>query len=269
MIALLLALALTQQETIKADKDCMGCHAKQTDAWKTSVHAKHDTTCISCHKESVIDRSITTGNPHLKKAPFISGMKNRSQDVCVQCHEKVTEEFKKGPHWDEDISANAKWTAKKRQGCLSCHEFHSTAPAVRSAIIAERCSHCHKENSSQRKIWTAYTASADPFDEELAALRKFLEHPLPGVPYDKAETARDTAQGLYKSLRVEQHNCKFDELGTKIPPALAALKKDSGELQQQYAAAKTSRRNYFLGFLGLMVVNLFLLRAWCVKKYKH
>ena len=109
--------------------------------------------------------------------------------------------------------------------------------------------------------------SADPLDAELAALKKFLEHPMPGVPYEKAEAARDAAQDLHKSLRLLQHNTKFQELEKKIGPAMTPLKAAATEIQQEYDGARKSRRNYFFGFLGLMAVNLVLLRAWCMKKY--
>jgi hypothetical protein len=266
MIALLLALVLAQ-ETIKADKDCMGCHVKQTQEWKTSVHAKHETTCISCHKESVIDRSLLPGNPHLKQKPFIAGNNNRSQDVCVQCHVKETEEFKNGPHWVERINPKLKWQDKKRQGCLTCHEPHGTTIAERKAIYDQRCTHCHEQDAIQRTLFISYMAANDPFDAELAALKKLLEHPLPGVPYEKAEIARDSAQDLHRTLRMLQHNCEFKELEKKIEPALKPLKEASTAQQAKVEAAGKSRRNYFLGFLALMVVNLFLLRASCVKKY--
>lgn len=264
MIALLLALSLVQ-ETVKTDAQCMDCHKEEARQWKTSVHAKHETGCISCHKTDVVNPAAE--KKHAMSKTFLSGKKNLSQNVCVQCHVKETEEFKKGPHWDEDINPKAVWTAKKRQGCLTCHEPHGTVPAERKAIFAERCSHCHRENSGQRKLFSSYMAAAEPLDAELAALRKFLEHPLPGVPYLKAEMARDSAHELHKSLRILQHNCEFKELEKKIQPELTPLKAASMELQGQYDAARKSRRNYFFGFLGLMVVNLVLLRAWCIKKY--
>jgi len=262
MIAFLLALALTQ-EPVKNDARCMECHKEAAAAWKTSVHAKHDTGCISCHKTDVVDDA----GKHAYKPSFIAGTKNLSQNVCGQCHEKETAEFKKGPHWDEDINPKAKWSAKKRQGCLSCHEPHGTALAQRKAIYDQRCTHCHKENSSQRKLITSYMAAADPFDAELEAVKKLLEHPLPGVPYEKAEMARESAEDVHRTLRMLQHNCEFKELEKKIEPAMTPLKAASAELKGQYDAAGGSRRKYFLGFLGLMVVNLVLLRAWCIKKY--
>jgi predicted CXXCH cytochrome family protein len=266
VIALVLVLGLLQ-EPVKTDAQCMECHKEAAAAWKTSVHAKHETGCISCHKTDVVNP--TAEKKHSGKAPFIAGTLNLSQNLCVQCHVKETEEFKKGPHWDDDINPAAKWSKKKRQGCLTCHEQHGTLPAERKQIYDQRCTHCHKENSSQRKLMTSYMAAADPFDAELAALKKFLEHPLPGVPYEKAELAKESAEELHKALRMLQHNCEFKALEKKIEPALPSLKKASEEIQQQYAVAKSSRRNYFFGFLGLMVVNLFLLRAWCMKKYKH
>jgi hypothetical protein len=262
MIALLLALALTQ-EPVKTDADCMKCHAKEADEWRKSVHSKHETGCISCHKTDVVDAA----GKHAFRKPFISGKKNLSQNLCGQCHEQETAEFKKGPHWDEDINPAAVWSKKKRQGCLTCHEPHGTAVAVRKEIYDQRCTHCHKENSTQRKLFAPYMAAADPFDAELEALKKFLEHPMPGVPYEKAETARESAEELHRSLRVSQHNCEFAELQKKIDSATTPLKAASTELKAQYDAAGGSRKKYFLGFLGLMLVNLVLLRAWCIKKY--
>jgi len=264
MIAFLLAFSLLQ-EPVKTDARCMECHVEEAKQWKTSVHARHETGCISCHKTDVVNP--VAEKKHALSKPFISGTKNLSQNVCVQCHKLETEAFKDGQHWDEDINAKAKWSAKKRQGCLTCHEPHGTALADRKAIYEQRCTHCHRENSPQRKIMTSYMAAVDPFDAELEALKKFLEHPLPGVPYEKAEVARDTAQDLHKSLRLLQHNTKFQELEKKIEPALTPLKAASAQLKDQYDAAAGSRRKYFLIFLGLMLANLFLLRAWCIKKY--
>ena len=265
MIALLLALSLLQEEHVKTDARCMECHQKEASEWKTSIHFRHDTGCISCHKTDVVHPAAE--KKHALQKTFIAGTKNLSQNVCKQCHEQETKEFMKGPHWDEDINSKAKWSARKRQGCLSCHEPHGTAVAVRKEIYDQRCTHCHKENSTQRKIYAPYLAAVDPFDAELAAIRKLLEHPLPGVPYEKAEIERDAAQELQKSLRLLQHNCEFKALEKKIEQAMPKAKAASAELKGQYDAAAGSRRKYFLGFLGLMLVNLVLLRAWCIKKY--
>ncbi len=268
MIGLLLAWCLAQ-ERVTSDARCMECHSKEAALWKTSVHARHETGCISCHKSDEVNPDAKDKEKkHFQRKPFLSGMMNTSPAICATCHGQETAKFKESAHGsDEDVDPKAKWSAKKLQGCLTCHEPHGTAGASRSAIFAERCSHCHKGNSSQQKKMLSFIAAADPFDAELAALKKYLEHPLPGVPYAKAEAARDAAVETYREMRVSQHNCKFKELEEKIQPAFPALRAAHAPLKEQSESASRSRRKYFFGFLGLMAVNLLLLRAWCVKKY--
>ena len=113
MIAFLLAFSLLQ-EPVKNDARCMECHVEEAKQWKTSVHARHETGCISCHQKDVVTPAAE--KKHAQSKGFISGRNNLSQNVCVQCHVQETAEFKKGPHGDEDINAKAKWTAKTRHG---------------------------------------------------------------------------------------------------------------------------------------------------------
>lgn len=264
MIAVLLLLGLVQ-ERVSSDARCIECHKKEAEEWKGSVHARNQAGCTACHGAD--DVNPAAERKHLKKAPFRAGTKNTSPALCATCHGKEVEAFKESAHWEEDVEAGAKWKAKKLQGCLSCHDPHATSEARRRALFAERCSHCHKETTVQRKRMTAYMDQADPFERDLATLKGFLHEPLPGVPYADVEGARDSGEEKYREMRVRQHSVKFKEIEKVVGPSHAAVSAAAAKQRGLNDAASVKRRKYLVIFLALLAINLLLLRAWCRKKF--
>lgn len=152
MTALILAACLLQQR-VQTDAGCIKCHEGQPDDWKGSVHEKNGVGCVRCHgADSVSDQS----KPHLFTAGFRRGTKKTNATLCAECHKREFEAFDRSAHAEDtrDDSGNVK-------GCKSCHEFHSTAPADRRAILKEYCAKCHRAGSVPLKLGEEYAAFAD------------------------------------------------------------------------------------------------------------
>lgn len=253
--------ARVEGESAATDARCMDCHAPEKAAWRGSVHARNQTGCVSCHGADEVNPGAA--KKHLRKGTFKAGTKNTNVALCSGCHGKEAGQFKESPHWEDPPDPDA----KKLRGCVQCHEHHGTTPAARASILAERCSKCHKEASEARKQGEKYVALAGGLANELEGLRAFLTHPLPGVPYAKAQDAGDAGEAKLREARLRQHSCEFKALEKLIPPAVPPVADARKMMEEATDQASSSRRTVLIAFLALMAINLVLARAWCRRTY--
>jgi predicted CXXCH cytochrome family protein len=276
MIGLVLA-ALLSQEKVTENKRCIECHEPQGEEWKASVHARKGTDCIGCHGTDEVDPK--KNKPHLRKPEFRlfrkrdaeGNWRSLSPEFCGKCHVPELEEFKKSAHFiDWDDGGEVK-------GCISCHAFHGTDVARRRAILADKvlgCLKCHKETSGQCNLMRQYSDLADRLEAELGKLEAIAGEPIPGLSWSDEEAAREGILEKLRGFRVRQHGATLklmkETLPAEIPPVTAAAAAAHQKAEARKHAFSRQKTWALLAFLAVMVLNLLVARAWCLKRFgKH
>ncbi len=272
MSVIVLALLLAQEPKgpylADTDAKCATCHEAQREDWTGSVHALHGVGCVKCHGTDEVDPA-NAKLPHLKRPTFrigarrVSGKRRtESPELCGSCHTGVLESFKGSTHYELTQDEEE----QKVKGCVSCHGHHRTGPASIRTILAESCVKCHKSGSENLKKGEGYAAAAGTVEGPLRRLEERLRERKPGIATaEEAARLEAWAQAL-KSMRIEQHSCRFKDLERKAKPL-------SGALEAAHAGLDVKERAFgrrwvpLMGFLAAMGALLYLVRAWCIRRY--
>ncbi len=279
MIGILLMTLLAQEKVADARR-CIECHEPQNEEWKSSIHAKKGTDCIGCHGTDEVDPK--KNKPHLRKPEFRALKKQVKQDdevvtinlsplLCGSCHREEHEEFKRSAHgidWEQ---------GGKVKGCISCHAFHGTDAAKRRSILADKelgCLKCHKDTSGQCTVMRKYSDLADSLEGELGKLEAIMSESIPGLSWAGETAAREEGLQKLRDFRVRQHGATLklmkETLPSEIPPVTAAVAAAHGKAEERKHAFARRKSWALLGFLGVMLLNVLVARAWCLKRFgKH
>lgn len=142
-----------------SDVSCINCHPDEAKEFQKSVH--YDTIlCTDCHGGNItINQTISMDSMHdnFKGVP----MKIDMIEICSNCHNNVTKEYKQSTHWN----------ALEEKGVASCTDCHGTHNIIsykdpNSMTYFENvpllCSNCH-ENQTKMQAWY-YGIKTDRFD---------------------------------------------------------------------------------------------------------
>ena len=104
---------------------CLNCHTnKNIQGYKTSLHAKKNIGCESCHAGGHSTRRIS---------------KEESEQLCKKCHEKTHKGF------DNTVHNSILKEGRKGPSCIDCHgshEMYSTSISIES----NGCLKCHLDD---------------------------------------------------------------------------------------------------------------------------
>ncbi len=271
MMLLLGALLAFQQPPAAPAKTCVECHREEEKEWQGSIHFRNTIGCADCHGKDAVDESKPDGQKHARGKTFSTGkVKVVNVEMCKTCHAGVFEAFKGSQHWEETQDPDA-----KSNGCLACHAPHATAPADRRAIQndAKRgCANCHrKPTATQRVAMEDYCKNAEGLESEVARIRDWLAKDRPGISTKAEREVLDECVHKLKSIRTEQHGAQ--------PPVYEKIAKGVGPQSRAAADAYSSLMGKeqefgkrFTGlalFLGALLVNLLLMRAWLKQRSAH
>jgi cytochrome b subunit of formate dehydrogenase len=149
------AVATARVNRLHLTDTCAGCHAKQAEEYRGSVHAKalakgnlDSAGCTSCHGEHDI-KLHTDPAARVHKA-------NLAQLVCAECHASVRLSRRYGLASDTFKTFSDSYHGLAVRGgtvsvvnCASCHGSHGIrsqndpASSVHKANLAKTCGECH------------------------------------------------------------------------------------------------------------------------------
>ena len=109
---------------------CLKCHSVASTPslshWNTSVHARNELSCSSCHK--------------LHEGPQQKVSHEKMAESCYTCHPDVRAQFSLASHHP---------MRERKMDCFDCHEAHgsSNTKMLKGSTNRELCNRCHMEKS--------------------------------------------------------------------------------------------------------------------------
>ncbi|MBI2933602.1 MAG: cytochrome c3 family protein [Planctomycetes bacterium] len=259
ILAMILTAVLSAQDREK-DKACIECHEKQGKEHAGSVHDAKNVTCTSCHGNDEVNLR-QKGNPHRKLKSF-RGRPKEIVKFCGDCHQSSADFFQSGPH-REKLRREVQGRARPAEHCIVCHDNHRTETLAFASVRA-LCLECHPGGDAAHDSIAKFENALNRASESMAALDDELARfpKRPGLSVRTAQEAKKDALAGMGYLRQRQHSALPEGFDGEVGPVVVGVQGARENLLAQIAAWKI-RPRWLLGFLGIMLVNLFLFRRWC------
>ncbi len=201
---------LTDEQKLKGDDICAGCHGMAQKQLKKSVHAKK--SCKTCH-----------GKPHEIGVADETGSRLSSTgqlETCGKCHDDVLDGFKTSVHGEGLLKSGL---TKAAPSCSSCHGTHgiqkhdNEKSKMSHANAPDTCGVCHetvlkewKDQSAHGLAWQAgkkgpvctdcHMDSHSIKDPVSPVVRQHMPNACGGCHKEVIETYRDSFHGKASEL---------------------------------------------------------------------
>jgi hypothetical protein len=139
---------------------CMECHqTKEPKVPRTATFGGGHSACVDCHQpHSFTASSALRCESCHKRQPVLAMRTARDHRQCASCHQPhavraADDNTCKGCH--ENVTPTH--PIGDQGDCVSCHDPHPK----RASQIAQQCSHCHEDASSEHAFHAAKTVCTD------------------------------------------------------------------------------------------------------------
>lgn len=124
-----------QMKPAAIGETCLKCHEAGKMAWRISLHAKGDISCVNCH--SVHGAKKASGKKDIDKSKNDTEalLKDGEPDLCLSCHKEKA----------NDINMPSHHPVKQgKVACSDCHGPHTNS-VLEMDRAGEKCVKCHPE----------------------------------------------------------------------------------------------------------------------------
>ena len=254
MAALLFGFTLAFADDPHAQKKdaCAGCHEKEWNEYRGSMHQKGDVTCEDCHGKA--SGPIESKTEKHEEGSQLPADHKAYLVYCGRCHEAEVTAFKKGPH-GKQVSTGV------MKGCLDCHVSHHTEHIVHAGITA-KCQDCHKADSDSG---LAALKEGESIQGRFVSLQSLLDGLQARMEekrtyrweFREQEESLLGSRAVFKDALPQQHGVRskgIEEGARTIEEAAACVQ---GELAERIRAQE-GRRRWLAPVLILTTLNALL-----------